>query len=167
MSMSKSIYNLGKAYALAEKNLPDILGSEGKKTIASTAPMRSLGEIMRLLLSNHALTPQLDEQLQELLNDVDEDTPSHISIEMQGKWWAGYYSAKSPTQKGIKAMLKKSGMSQKELAESLNVTQKDVSRWATGNVAPRADKLSEISKILNCSIDDLISGNGQEENNDA
>lgn len=52
---------------------------------------------------------------------------------------------------------KKEGLSQEELGYKLNVTRQTVSKWELGQTTPEMDKLSELSKIFNVSVDELIS----------
>ena len=56
----------------------------------------------------------------------------------------------------IERLRVKAGMSQQELANELNITQGAVSQWEKGVTAPSIDKLPELAKILNCSIDELL-----------
>ena len=51
---------------------------------------------------------------------------------------------------------KKSGLSQEELGYKLNVTRQTVSKWELGQTTPEMDKLIEIGKLFNLSVDDLI-----------
>ena len=51
---------------------------------------------------------------------------------------------------------RKEGLSQEELGEKLNVTRQTVSKWELGQTTPEMDKLMELSKIFNVSIDELI-----------
>ena len=51
---------------------------------------------------------------------------------------------------------KKEGLSQEELGYKLNVTRQTVSKWELGQTTPEMDKLVEISKIFNISVDELI-----------
>lgn len=51
---------------------------------------------------------------------------------------------------------KKEGLSQEELGYKLNVTRQTVSKWELGQTTPEMDKLIEISKIFNISVDELI-----------
>ena len=51
---------------------------------------------------------------------------------------------------------KKEGLSQEELGYKLNVTRQTVSKWELGQTTPEMDKLLEISKIFNISVDELI-----------
>lgn len=56
----------------------------------------------------------------------------------------------------LKAMRKRSGLSQMEVAESLNIQQSTVAMWETGENVPRTDKLPELARLYHCSIDDLF-----------
>lgn len=51
---------------------------------------------------------------------------------------------------------KKEGLSQEELGYKLNVTRQTVSKWELGQTTPEMDKLIEMSKIFNISVDELI-----------
>ena len=51
---------------------------------------------------------------------------------------------------------KKQGLSQEELGYKLNVTRQTVSKWELGQTTPEMDKLIEMSKIFNISVDELI-----------
>lgn len=51
---------------------------------------------------------------------------------------------------------KKAGLSQEELGYKLNVTRQTVSKWELAQTTPEMDKLKEISKIFNVSVDELI-----------
>lgn len=56
----------------------------------------------------------------------------------------------------IKRARKDAGVTQKELAEKLDVYQKDISRWENGERVPSALALAEICKVLNASADDIL-----------
>lgn len=51
---------------------------------------------------------------------------------------------------------KKQGLSQEELGYKLNVTRQTVSKWELGQTTPEMDKLIEIGKTFNVSVDELI-----------
>ena len=51
---------------------------------------------------------------------------------------------------------KKQGLSQEELGYKLNVTRQTVSKWELGQTTPEMDKLVELSKLFNISIDELV-----------
>lgn len=55
---------------------------------------------------------------------------------------------------------KKRGLSQEELGYEFNVTRQTISKWELGQTTPEMDKLVEISKYFNVTVDDLI--NNQE-----
>ena len=51
---------------------------------------------------------------------------------------------------------KKEGLSQEELGYKLNVTRQTISKWELGQTTPEMDKLIEISKLFDISVDELI-----------
>ena len=51
---------------------------------------------------------------------------------------------------------KRNGLSQEGLGEKLNVTRQTVSKWELCQTKPDADKLMEISKLLNIDFNTLI-----------
>ena len=57
---------------------------------------------------------------------------------------------------------KENALSQEELGEKLNVTRQTISKWELGQTRPDSEKIAEISKIFNVSIDELL--NESEEN---
>lgn len=48
------------------------------------------------------------------------------------------------------------GITQKELANELNVTQSIISFWETGSKFPSTKNLVGLAKALNCTADDLL-----------
>lgn len=60
---------------------------------------------------------------------------------------------------------KQNGLSQEELGYKLNVTRQTVSKWELGQTTPEMDKLVEISKLFNISVDELINKKGSQTNN--
>ena len=50
----------------------------------------------------------------------------------------------------------KNNLSQEELAEKLNVTRQTISKWEIGNCYTDMGKLSEMCKIFNCKLSDLL-----------
>lgn len=51
---------------------------------------------------------------------------------------------------------KKGGLSQEDLAYKFNVTRQTISKWELGQTTPEMDKLVEMSKFFNVSVDELI-----------
>lgn len=58
----------------------------------------------------------------------------------------------------IRALRKKSGLSQDELAERLDVSRQAVSKWELGSAMPTADKLVDIADFFGVSLDYLMRG---------
>lgn len=53
---------------------------------------------------------------------------------------------------------KEKGLTQSELADMLNITNKAVSKWETGESLPETSQLAPLSEIFNVSIDQLLKG---------
>ena len=54
---------------------------------------------------------------------------------------------------------KKSGLSQEQLGEKVNVTRQTISNWELGETQPNPDQLKLLSQALNVSVDELIGNN--------
>lgn len=61
----------------------------------------------------------------------------------------------------IEQLRREKGITQKDFAERLGVTQGAVSQWEKGFSRPSIDKLSQIVNILGCNIDDLFSSKAE------
>lgn len=59
----------------------------------------------------------------------------------------------------IRALRRKSGLSQDELAERLGVSRQAVSKWELGSAVPIADTLVDIADFFGVSLDYLMRGN--------
>ena len=51
---------------------------------------------------------------------------------------------------------KKSGLSQEQLAEALNVSRQAISKWEGGSTMPESDKLLALSNYFGVSLDYLL-----------
>ena len=58
----------------------------------------------------------------------------------------------------IRELRKEKSMTQKELADLLNITDRAVSKWERGLCAPDISLLEPLAVILNVNVSDLISG---------
>lgn len=67
------------------------------------------------------------------------------------------------TGKFISAHRKEKGLTQRELAERLNVTDKAVSKWETGRGAPDISLLVPLAEILGVTVIELLQGERIEE----
>jgi len=47
-------------------------------------------------------------------------------------------------------------LSQQELATKLGIDRSTVAKWETGVHSPRIDKLRQLAKVLNCSLEELL-----------
>ena len=56
----------------------------------------------------------------------------------------------------IKAARKAAGMTQKELAECLEVYQKDISRWELNELTPNTLTFAKICRALDTSADEIL-----------
>ncbi len=45
---------------------------------------------------------------------------------------------------------------QEEVADRLGIDRSTVAKWKTGTASPRADKLLQLARILNCTADELL-----------
>ncbi len=60
--------------------------------------------------------------------------------------------------KFISSKRKEKNMTQSELAERLNITDRAISKWENGVCLPDASNMPDLCKILNITINDLFSG---------
>lgn len=60
--------------------------------------------------------------------------------------------------KFISELRKEKGLTQKELAENLNVTDKAVSKWETGKCYPDIEMIEKLSQLFNISINEILNG---------
>ena len=65
---------------------------------------------------------------------------------------------------GIKTARITAGLSQETLAIKLQIDRSTVAKWETGKSLPRAEILPKIASILNCTVDELLRGDGGEAN---
>lgn len=63
----------------------------------------------------------------------------------------------------IRDLRKEKNMTQKQLADVLNISDKTISKWECGNGCPDISILNELSNILNVNIDKLLIGEFEQE----
>ena len=56
----------------------------------------------------------------------------------------------------IKVFRERNSFTQVDIAEKLQIDKSTVSKWETGESMPRAEKLIQLAKILNCTVDELL-----------
>ena len=59
------------------------------------------------------------------------------------------------------SLRKSKGMTQQEIADKLDVTNKDVSKWETGEAFPETAQLVPLSDIFGVTVDDLLRGRAE------
>ena len=69
------------------------------------------------------------------------------------------------TGKFIASCRKEKGMTQAQLAEKLNITDRAVSKWETGKCMPDSSVMLELCNILDVTVNELLSGERIESNN--
>ena len=62
--------------------------------------------------------------------------------------------------KNLNRFRKEKGWSQEELGNRLNVSRQTVSKWELGTTTPEMNKLMELSRIFQVSIDELVGNSG-------
>lgn len=58
----------------------------------------------------------------------------------------------------IKSLRKENSLTQREVAERLNVSEKTISKWETGNGMPEVSIMLPLCKLFGISINELLSG---------
>ncbi|MDR1205823.1 MAG: helix-turn-helix domain-containing protein [Peptococcaceae bacterium] len=58
----------------------------------------------------------------------------------------------------LKRLRKENGLSQEDLAEQMGVSRQSVSKWESGQGYPETEKLLQISRLFNVSLDRLLKG---------
>ena len=62
------------------------------------------------------------------------------------------------TGRFIKACRKEKNLTQREVAEKLNISEKTVSKWETGNGLPEVGLMLPLCELLGISVNELLSG---------
>jgi len=65
----------------------------------------------------------------------------------------------------LKKLRKDMNLSQEDLADKLGVSRQSISKWESGVVYPEMDKMVQLCKIFNLSMDDLLNNDVSEVNN--
>ena len=65
----------------------------------------------------------------------------------------------------ISSLRKEKGMTQNELAEKMNVTDKAVSKWERDLSCPDINTISKLANILDVSVDELLQAKKKEKSN--
>ena len=66
----------------------------------------------------------------------------------------------------LKRIRKENNLSQEQLADKLNVSRQSVSKWESGLAYPEMDKVLQICKMFDLSMDELLNQNVKEVNDE-
>ena len=66
-------------------------------------------------------------------------------------------------RKNLEYLRKSKKLSQEDLANKLNVSRQSVSKWESGAAYPETEKILALCKIFDCTLDDLMNQNIQED----
>lgn len=58
--------------------------------------------------------------------------------------------------RGLKACRERKGYTQESFAKKIGVDRSTVSKWESGEMLPRTDRLKKLSKLLDVTIDELL-----------
>ena len=59
----------------------------------------------------------------------------------------------------LKSIRKECNLTQKQVAEKMNVVESCYANWEQGRTEPNIDSIRKLAKIFNVSIDELCNGN--------
>lgn len=62
----------------------------------------------------------------------------------------------------ILQLRKKSGLSQEQLGEKIDVTRQTISNWELGETTPNPEQLKKMSKAFNVSIDEILDNDSKD-----
>lgn len=128
----------------------------GPIELAAQRPFTGMAKIIFAAHQTRLLTKELDEQIAEALMEINQAPDGNEpvqSLENQGAWDLGYYAGKSgrPLSSDafdIAAARKRKKLTQAQLADTIGVTQAQVSKWESGKVSPNKEHLKKIKDAL-------------------
>ncbi|MEG0590779.1 MAG: helix-turn-helix transcriptional regulator [Lachnospiraceae bacterium] len=150
--LQKQCKALGRLYRIVSDAVsPDRVNQADLQT-STMFPIKLIGMYILKCHKLNVVTPELEKQISFLMNEIEledwEDcTEKSIPLVLQGVWLIGY-------QLGSTGLFDKTKLA--TMRKSKSITQKDISRWESGKVKPKASALKHIADALNCSIEDLI-----------
>ena len=158
----EELYILGQAYRIISDLVKPGGASTSDMTIAEITPYEGYTLMFMLAVKQRKITTKIDKVLAKLMNQLDEERLSTLfeqptPMELRMSWHRGYMDAlnllKDSKLKTKRLSLK---ISQEELANKIGCTQKDISRWESGNVTPTIDNLKLLADALECKIEEII-----------
>ena len=162
----KEAYALGYAYGLVESKIPDYDKNGFKAGAAASRPFNFMGQLLVEAYRRGVISKELSDSLSEVLSDTGGGPEGEIEVQqplpIQNAWQRGYKTAKSgKPYYDIAKRREDVGVSQEELAGELGVPQSSVSRWESGKVHPRPEKLAQIKQVLSTTTTGYVNRNRQ------
>lgn len=128
-------------------------------TLACQRPHSASARIISAAHQRGLLRGELDMKIMEAMAEIeslpemDGGSERFQPLENQSSWQMGYYTGKAgrplaDARLDIAAARKGKGLTQAQLAELMGVDQAHISRWESGKVAPSAENLEKLSKLL-------------------
>ena len=63
----------------------------------------------------------------------------------------------------LKYLREQQQVTQIYVAEKIGVTQQAIAKWENGESMPRAEKLIQLAKLFDCTVDELLGERGEED----
>lgn len=153
------IFKMGQIY----KSLLYVLNDAGKDPYPQSDifPLKYLTMIM-LQASRIGIPKRLDKEIGKFMDTLDPDAMERLIDEptplaLRAAWIGGQYRHRELIKTHpIETKRKELGLTQAALANMIDVSQKDISRWENYVCAPNTDNLKKLSTALECSIDNLV-----------
>ncbi len=108
-------------------------------------------EAFRLYASDFILKPVTRDDLKHAFDNL-----RHPVVTASDENISQHYAGAAVIGERIKRYREKNGMTAKMLAEKLDVTLRTVNRWERGDRVPDIARLTQISRILGISVNDLM-----------
>jgi len=153
--LKPQVFAMGQIY----KMITIVCPQAEKITNPEMRPFRTYTLAIQRLHQNRKSSAAIERALAELSTQINVDDWSDIFNEvvpgeLKMAFFQGYYKGTEISR--LAEMRKQMNISQKQLAEAVGVTQKDISRWERGDVKPNIKNLKKLANALGCTVDDII-----------
>lgn len=132
------------------------LSSTANLTQATICPMNVIGQAM--LKMNAARIKTDSTRLADLFAEID-DAGMRLSLEEQGEFMRGLYAGRKPKLEKLALLRQEKGLSQKALAEKVEISLSTLRKYEIGERNLRfakAEVVQKIAVVLGCRMEDLL-----------